>query len=229
MNKKLLFIEDEKDFAAAVGSYLKGKGFDVSLSSSVEDALTKLKKNSYDLVILDLGLPDGDGLKVCQEIRKKRGAPIIILTAHDATQDKVAGLNAGADDYLVKPASLKELVARIDRLLNRDLQNTFRSSVFNFAGIKFDTTNGVLASNRRAVPLTKKERAVLEYLLLRRGQVLSRMDIMDHVWGSEIDILSNTVNMVISSLRGKLKKVSTADFISSIHGLGYKFEVDKNG
>ena len=229
MNKKILFIEDEKDFAAVVGSYLERKGFDISLSSSAGDGLVKLKKDSYDLVILDLGLPDEGGLKVCQEIRKDKGTPILILTASDAIRDKVTGLNAGADDYLLKPASLRELTARIERLLNRNLENTFRSSVFSFGEIKFDTTNGVLASARKALPLTKKERAVLEYLLLHQGEVLSRMNIMDHVWGDEIDLLSNTVSMVISSLRGKLKKISTDNFIRSVHGLGYKFEANQNG
>lgn len=225
MNKKILFIEDEEDFAAAVTSYLKRKGFDITLSPSARRALTKIKKEPYDLVILDLGLPDEDGLKLCEKIRKNQKIPILILTARDAIRDRVTGLNAGADDYLVKPIPLKELTVRIDRLLNRDLKNTFRSSVFGFSGIKFDTVNRVLHSDSKAVPLTKKESAVLEYLLLHQGRVLSRMDIMDHVWGNDIDLLSNTVNMVISSLRKKLEKFSTDRLIYSVHGLGYKLEV----
>lgn len=226
MSKKLLFVEDEEDFAKTVASYLRKEGFVVIHVSSSRSGLRELGKGSYDLVILDLGLPDEDGLKLCEQIREKEAAPILILTARDGIEDKVKGLNVGADDYLIKPVSLKELVARIERLLKRDLKDRFRSSVFQFNGINFDTVIGELALGGKSVQLTKKEKAVLEFLLLKKGQVLTRMEIMDHVWGEDIDVFSNTVNMVISFLRKKLQKLSAEKFIHSVHGLGYKFEVN---
>lgn len=229
MSKKILLIEDEEDFARVVASYLKRKGFVVTQVTSGQGSLGELKKKSYELVILDLGLPDVDGLKLCQKIREEEVAPILILTARDEIEDRVVGLDAGADDYLVKPVSLKELVARINRLLNRNknLKPGFRSSVFQFGEIEFDTVRGILNSNGKSVALTKKEKGVLEYLMLRGGRVLTRMEIMDHVWGEEINPFSNTVNMVISSLRRKLGRLSSNRLIHSVHGLGYKFELQR--
>ncbi len=226
MVKKLLFIEDEEEFAKVVASYLRKKGFSIVHAFSGQQGLRELQKNSYDLVILDLGLPDEDGLKMCEKIREKETTPILILTARDGFEDKVAGLNLGADDYLVKPVSLRELVVRIERVLDRDLKTKFRSSVFQFGGLKFDTVTGKLTLEGKSVMLTRKEKTVLEYLFLKKGQVLTRMEIMDHVWGDDIDLLSNMPNMVISSLRRKLERLSRRNFIQSVHGLGYKFEIE---
>ena len=226
MVKKLLFIEDEEDFAKVIASYLRKKGFAIVHASSGQQGLRELQKNSYDLVILDLVLPDEEGLKICEKIREKETIPVLILTARNWLEDKVAGLNLGADDYLVKPVSLRELIVRIERLLNRDLKTKFRSSVFQFGGLKLDIVTGKLTLKGKSVMLTKKERAVLEYLLLKKGQVLTRMEIMDHVWGDDIDLLSNMPNMVISSLRRKLERLSGRNFIQSVYGLGYKFEIE---
>lgn len=228
MSKKILFIEDEEEFATLVSAYLRKKGYVVTPASTGGKSWQQLQKSSYDLVILDLGLPDEDGLELCEKIREKKAIPILILTARDGVFDKVTGLDVGADDYLVKPVSLKELVVRIDRLMRRDLKGVFRSSIFHFDGIKFNSTSGTLTSKGNWVKLTKKEKAVLEYFLLRKGQVLTRMEIMDHVWGEDIDMFSNSVNMVVSSLRKKLRQLSEVKFINSVHGLGYKFEVQKN-
>ncbi len=222
--KNILFIEDEKEYGEIVSSYLARKNFNIFLTFSGKKALGQLKKNSFDLIILDLGLPDTDGLKLCQEIRKTKNLPILILTAKDEVETKVSGFNLGADDYLVKPTSLKELVLRIKRLLKRNTKAGFRSSIFRFDQIKFDTFSGILTSNSKSIKLTKKEKSVLEYLLLNKGQVLTRMEIMDHVWGSDIDPFSRTLNMVISSLRKKLKKLRPKKFIQSVHGLGYRLE-----
>jgi len=226
MTKKILFIEDEREFAEVVTPYLEKNNFVVTGVSLGQSGLQKLEENSYDLVILDLGLPDMDGLKLCQKIREKKKIPILILTARDKIEDKVIGLNAGADDYLVKPVALRELVIRTKRLMKRDLKGTFRSSMFEFEGISFNTVTGKLTSERKSIQLTKKERLVLEYLLLRKGRVLTRLEIMDHGWGQEIDPFSNTVNMMISSLRKKLRQLTSHQFIHSVHGLGYKLEVN---
>jgi len=227
MSKKLLFIEDHQDFAKPVALYLRQKDFLVTHVGTGKEGWQKLLKNTYDLVILDLGLPGEDGLKLCQKIREKKSIPILILTARDEVSTKVSGFNLGADDYLVKPVSLKELVARINRLVDKDLKDTFRSSVFQFDTLKFDTVSGQLISVKKSIQLTKKEKAILEYFLLKKGRVLTRMELMDHIWGEAIDACSNTVNMAISSLRKKLRQLSKRRFIHSIHGLGYKFEWEK--
>lgn len=217
-------VEDETEFAEIVVSYLNRNGFAVDHADNQKDGLDLYKNKKYEAMVLDLGLPDGDGVEMCKLIRESSGIPIIVLTARDVVEDKVAAFNAGADDYMVKPMSLRELMVRIERLINRNVEDKTRSSVFNFDGVSFDTVNGELVSSRGKVLLTKKEKAVLEYLVLRRGRVLTRMEIMDHVWGEELDPFSNTVNMVVSAVRKKLKKVTGKNFIESVHGLGYKFE-----
>ena len=227
MLNKLLFIEDEEEFAEIVTSYLKGSEFEVKCAFSGKESLEELQNNLYDLIILDLGLPDIDGLKLCAIIRKRWSIPILILSAKDGIQDKVVGFDVGADDYLVKPASLKELVMRINRLLDRNLQDKFRSSVFQFNDFEFNTITGQLKSKGKSVMLTKKEKAILEYLLIKKGQVLTRLEIMDHVWGEGIDLFSNTVNTIVSSLRKKIRQLSKKDFIKSVHGLGYKLELEE--
>lgn len=224
MTRKILFIEDEKEFADAVISYLKKRIFFITHVSSGKEGLEALQKNLFDLIILDLGLPDWDGIKFCKKIREEIKIPVLILSAKDRIEDKVACLNNGADDYLVKPISLRELHVRIERLFSRNSNGLFRSSLFQFGQIKFDTVAGKLLLNGKSVKLTKKEKAVLEFLLLKKNQVVGRMEIMDHVWGNEIDLFSNTVNMVISSLRRKLNQLSGNEFIRSVHGLGYQFK-----
>lgn len=224
MSKKILFIEDDQDFLQLVTSYLGKAGLKVQTFTSGRQALASLRKISYDLVILDLGLPDIDGLLLCQKIREKAGVPILILTAREGVPDRVAGLDAGADDYLVKPISLGELAVRVVRLLERDLSPGPRSAVFSFDSIDFDTVSGELSLGGQTLELTSKERAVLEYLVLNRGRVLTRMEIMDHVWGDELNPFSNNVNMVISSLRAKLRQLTSEEFIFSVQGLGYKFK-----
>lgn len=224
MSKKILFIEDDKDFLQLVSSYLSKAGLKVQTFTSGRQALVSFQKDSFDLVILDLGLPDIGGLSLCRKIRKATGVPILILTAREGVPDRVAGLDAGADDYLVKPISLGELAVRVVRLLERDLSPGPRSAVFSFGGVDFDTVSGELRSGERSLELTPKERAVLEYLALNSGRVLTRMEIMDHVWGDELNPFSNNVNMVISSLRAKLRQLTSEEFIYSVQGLGYKFK-----
>jgi DNA-binding response OmpR family regulator len=222
LKNKILLIEDEKEYAEIVSAYLTQKGFIVTQAATATQALKKISSNLFHLVILDLGLPDADGLSICRLIREKKPLPILILTAKDEMEIKIKGFKLGADDYLVKPASLKELVLRSKRLLKRSLKNSFRSPIFTLDQIKFDTLSGQLEKNNKTVQLTRKERAVLEYLLLNKGQVLTRLEIMDHVWGNQIDSFSKSVNVVVASLRKKVKKLSSKKYILSVHGLGYK-------
>lgn len=229
MTKSILFIEDEKDFSNLVTNYLKKRDLKITQVFSGQSALKALNQKNYHLVILDLGLPDIDGFTLCQKIKKLKNIPILVLTAKDGIQDKVSLLNIGADDYLIKPASLGELTVRIKRLLKRNLNSSFRSSVFKFNGLSFDTITGRINKVKKSVDLTQKERLLFKFLLLRRGHVLTRMEILEGVWGDEANIFSNTVNITISNLRKKLASVSKKKFIHSVHGLGYKFDFKENG
>ncbi len=219
----ILMVEDEPEFGRVVAEFLRKSGYEVVVAESGQQTKRLMKRTKVKIFVVDLGLPDGNGLDLCRFIRNHSKAPIVVLTARDVVEDKVAAFNVGADDYLVKPVSLKELLTRIARLLSRRIEDKNRSAMFSFDGVEFDSVSGVLGSGDRKVRLTKKEKGVLEYLLLKRGRVLTRMEIMDHVWGDELDPFSNTVNMVVSSLRKKLALVSSKALIDSVHGLGYKF------
>ena len=219
----ILMVEDEPEFGRVVAEFLRKSGYEVVVAESGQQTKRLMKRTKVKIFVVDLGLPDGNGLDLCRFIRNHSKAPIVVLTARDVVEDKVAAFNVGADDYLVKPVSLKELLTRIARLLSRRIEDKNRSAMFSFDGVEFDSVSGVLGSGDKRVRLTKKEKGVLEYLLLKRGRVLTRMEIMDHVWGDELDPFSNTVNMVVSSLRKKLALVSSKALIDSVHGLGYKF------
>jgi len=223
VTKKILLIEDETDFANLVSSFLSQKGYLVIPVISAKKALQALSKNTFSSIILDLGLPDRDGLILCKQIRKLYQTPILILTARDDTIDKVKGFRLGADDYMVKPASLKELSLRIKRLGKRKLNPNLRSSVFKFCGLNFDTSTGKISSpQKKTIKLSKKEKELLTFLIIKKNKVLSRLEIMDHVWGDDIDSFSNIVDILVHSIRKKLKKLTKKQIIVSVHGLGYK-------
>src|SRR3989344_1109809 len=219
----ILMVEDEPEFGRVVAEFLRKSGYEVVVAESGQQTKRLMKRTKVKIFVVDLGLPDGNGLDLCRFIRNHSKAPIVVLTARDVVEDKVAAFNVGADDYLVKPVSLKELLTRIARLLSRRIEDKNRSAMFSFDGVEFDSVSGVLGSGDRKVRLTKKEKGGLEDLLLKRGRALTRMEIMDHVWGDELDPFSNTVNMVVSSLRKKRALVSSKALIDSVHGLGYKF------
>lgn len=225
---KVLLVEDEVEFAELVKEFLEKHGFEADHQVFGKKAVAQVSKDNYDLVLLDLGLPDIDGLEVCKQIRKNYTGYLIVLSARDHSQDKVSLLNAGADDYLVKPVSLRELLVRIRRFTNKPYLAQYYSTQFSFDDVIFDTIDCKLMVQDKVVELTTKECTVLQYLILKQNQVLSRMDLMDHVWGDDLDVFSNTVNMVISSLRKKLSLVTSKKYIQSVHGVGYRFLLDKN-
>jgi DNA-binding response OmpR family regulator len=225
----ILFIEDESEYANYVKRFLQTQGLNLDHFMSATQAIDQLKKHPYDGVILDLTLPDLDGLTVCQQIREISSIPILILSARDDIANKIISFDNGADDYLVKPASLKELSTRLKRLLKRPSNPTaFSSSTFNVHGIAFDTKNRKLTYQNKSIILTKKEKSLLEYFFLNSGQVLTRTEIIDHVWGDELDPFSNTVNVTIKQIKQKLATIDLKNMITSVHGLGYKLEFPTN-
>ncbi|MFC1626690.1 response regulator transcription factor [Patescibacteria group bacterium] len=226
-DKSILFIEDNQEYAKIVSDYLERKQFQLTYVDSAKKALNTLKNNGvYNIIVLDLGLPDIDGLVLCKKIRKNCKFPILVLTARDEISDKLTAFNEGADDYLVKPVSLKELVVRINRLTKRNLREVYRTSILSIGDIKFDSIKGIVTSGETLCKLTQKEKSVFEYFLLNEGRVLTRMEIMDHVWGNNIDEFSNIVSVTVSTLRKKIKKLTSKHIIQSVHGLGYKLSSD---
>lgn len=219
---KLLIVEDEKDVASAICRILSRNGYSVDLASNGKQALDMVEVNDYDLMILDLNLPDLDGLEICRCTRTSHsGLLILILTARDKLEDIVKGLDAGADDYLTKPFQLAEIMARIRALLRRDMR--CRNPLLTINGLCLDPAERVVWKVNRRLELTRKEFGILEYLMRHPGEVISQETLLEHVWGSNMDPFSNTVRVHIQSLRRKLEDVGTeAKYIETVVGEGYR-------
>ena len=218
---RLLLVEDDDSLAQVVVRGLREDGYAVDHVGSAIDAEHELTENTYDMAILDLGLPDGDGLSLCRRLREDGGATrVLMLTARDSLSDKVAGLDAGADDYLTKPFDYPELTARIRALLRRPAET--RAPVLVAGDVSLDPASRRVWRGAITVPLTPREFSLLEYLLRHPGEVVSRERLLDHVWDSHYDGLSNVVDVHIANLRRKLEIPDGPDPIETVRGAGYR-------
>ncbi|MGB8658126.1 MAG: response regulator transcription factor [Candidatus Zixiibacteriota bacterium] len=225
MSKKILIIEDDKDIVDLLKLYLTKEGFVHKEASDGFSGLQKAKAESFDLIILDLMLPEMDGLQVCKELRgdpKTASIPIIMLTAKAEETDKIVGLELGADDYVTKPFSPKELVARVKALLRRTERKPELDEVFHYGKLVLDLSKHELTRGSEVVHLTSKEFDLLVCLLRSKGRVLSRNYLMDQIWGYDYYGGMRTVDVHIRRLRGKILELSEA--IETVKNLGYKLK-----
>ncbi len=220
---RLLIVEDEKDVANALSIALSREGYAVDAVETGNKALDLLTANDYDLLLLDLNLPDMDGLDICRLARKNYPVLLIlILTARDKKKDIITGLDSGADDYIIKPFYLQELLARIRALLRRDLHT--REPILRIQEIALDTVEKVVWKSNHRIQLTKKEFGILEYLMRHPNQVISQEELLEHVWGSMTNVFSNTVRVHIQSIREKCEDTSSnPKYIETVIGSGYRF------
>ncbi|HEX2383098.1 MAG TPA: response regulator transcription factor [Acidimicrobiales bacterium] len=221
---RLLVVEDEIDLAEAVARGLRREGYAVDIASDGDEALEKLSYTEYDLVCLDLTLPKVDGREVCRRIREgstaSSGARVLMLTARDAIEDRVAGLDDGADDYLVKPYAFAELTARVRTLLRRESGKS--GAVLEVGDLRLDTARRVAWRGVRELELTAKEFALLRYFMSRPGEVLSTEDLLEHVWDEFTDPFTNTVRVTVGTLRRKLSAGGEPAVIETLIGSGYR-------
>jgi DNA-binding response OmpR family regulator len=225
---RILVVEDEQDLATAIVTSLRSKGYAIDHAADGATALDRVAVNDYDLVCLDLNLPDADGLDICRAVVSDSRYPtpdrhlpkVIMLTARGSVDDRIIGLDNGADDYLVKPFSLDELSARIRALLRRDTTNG--TSVVSGAGIEMDTARHELTYRGEPVPLTVKEFALLRWFLLHPDEVHSAETLLEHVWDEHADPFTNTVRQTISNVRRKLVEAAGDHPIETIPGRGYR-------
>lgn len=221
---RILVVEDDRRLAASLGRGLREAGFAVDSAYGGEQALTLVVGAVYDVVVLDVMLPGVDGVEVCRRLRARRtGVPILMLTARDALDDKIAGFEAGADDYLVKPFAFRELTLRIRALNRRHLPD--RTGVLARGPIELDTGAHRLSVGGAGVELSAREYAVLEYFMLNPGQLLSRGQIMDHVWNYDFEGGPNLIEVYVSRLRRKITDAGAPDPFVTIRGAGYRFEI----
>jgi DNA-binding response OmpR family regulator len=216
---RILLIEDDEVISERIQSGLQKERFIVDVAADGETGLRMAREGSYALVILDLMLPRRDGLSVCETLRARRNTvPILMLTARDAVEDRVRGLESGADDYLPKPFDFNELLARVRALLRRD--RIHKARVIRVADLEIDTSARQVRRAGRAIALTPHEFALLEALVTHEGRTLTRELILERVWGDD-DSYSNTVNFHVASLRKKIDTGYAAKLIHTVHGVGY--------
>lgn len=219
--KHVLVIEDELNLARFIELELKHEGYAVTLSADGEDGLDKALNNDFDCILLDLMLPALNGLEVCRRIRKSKNTPIIMITAKGETYDKVVGLDYGADDYIVKPFEIEELLARIRVMLRRGSASENQSRVLSLHGISIDTSAYRVTIEDMELELTKTEYELLYLLFKNAGIVLRREQILEHVWGYDSEVETNVVDVYIRYLRNKLKPFNKHKIIETVRGVGY--------
>ncbi len=225
---RVLVVEDEQKINRAVCQALREESYAVDAAYDGEDGEQLSEINDYDLIILDIMLPKKDGLRVCADIRRRGDAtPILLLTAKDAPEDRIQGLDSGADDYLVKPFHMGELMARVRALLRRD--STAKSTRLQVDDLVLDTSSHRVTRDDAPIELTSKEYAILEYFMRHPNQVLTRTMISEHVWDDEFDSFSNIIDVYIRRLRRKIDDPSPTKLLHTIRGSGYRFGVLENG
>ena len=219
MNERILIIEDDTAILKVLQRGLAYEGYTVDVATDGRSGLNLAHDNHPDLVIIDWMLPGMDGLEVCRRLRLQGGLPILMLTAKDTIQDRVQGLDAGADDYIVKPFNLDELTARIRALFRRT--QTERNQVYQFADLTMDSDSRQVTRGKRLVPLTAKEYELLELFLRHPRQVLTREVIFDRVWGYDFGGESNVLEVYIRYLRQKLELENEPRLIHTVRSVGY--------
>jgi DNA-binding response OmpR family regulator len=221
----ILVVEDQQRLANLLKRVLSEERHAVDVAYNGTDGYDLAASDTYDLVILDVMLPGMDGIQVCRQMREDGvQTPVLMLTARGAVEDRVTGLNVGADDYLVKPFAMEEFLARVNALLrrrNREIETTTELSVDD---LTLDLVRHEVRRGGKIIDLTAKEFALLEYLIRNAGQALTRTQITDHVWRYDLDALSNVVDTYIHYLRDKIDKGFSHPLIKTVRGVGYKIE-----
>jgi DNA-binding response OmpR family regulator len=221
---KLLIIEDELELSNSIVSYLKSESYSCEVAHTYASALKKIDAFEYDCILLDIGLPDGNGLKILEELKQdNKSEGIIIVSAKNSIDDKIKGLRIGADDYLPKPFHLSELSARVAAIIRRKQFTGNNKLLFN--EISVDTLSKQAEVNGQVVDLTRKEYQLLLYFMVNKGKVISKNAIAQHLWGDGMDTSGNLdfIYTHIKNLRKKLHEAGCADYIRAFYGMGYKF------
>ena len=225
---RLLLVEDEPRVARFIAKGAREQGYAVDIATDGEEALYKASISDYDLFILDVMIPLKTGFAVCKELRKQGiTQPVLMLTARDDVDDRVTGLDCGADDYLIKPFDFKELLARIRALLRRAKE--IRPATLAIADLTLDTASHTVERAGQAITLTAKEYSLLEFFVLRAGTLVGRADIANHVWDENFDPFSNVIDVYVRRLRRKIDEGFSRPLIHTRRGEGYILTVNPQG
>jgi DNA-binding response OmpR family regulator len=223
---RLLIVEDNKELAELLAKGLQNAGYEADVLSTVEEASSVLSTTFYAALILDLGLPDGDGLALLREIRHRNNPiPVLVLTARGGLDDRIHGLRSGADDYLVKPFALEELVARLEAQLRRP--GHLLGSSLRIANLEFDTINRQASIDEKPQLLSARETEVLELLMRSKGRVVSKKQVEDHIFGHSGEVASNAIEVYVHRLRKQLSERGAKVQVHTIRGVGYLIAEEK--
>ncbi|WP_369715844.1 response regulator transcription factor [Leptotrichia alba] len=227
---KVLIADDNKQIVSILPEYCKKNNFIVSTVFNGEDALKEVEENKFDIVLLDVMMPKKDGFDVCREVRKFSNVPIIMITARGEDYEKIMGLEIGADDYIVKPFSPGEIIARINAILRRITpKNDDSEKIFSFDNLEIDLNNFTVKINNEIISLTKKEIEILWTLATNQNKVFTRENLLDLIWGFDYFGESRTVDTHIKRLRAKMDNYEHKKWnIKTIWGVGYKFDILEN-
>lgn len=221
---KILLVEDEPELAHSITSYLKTERYVCEVAPDFKAALEKIEEYDYDCILLDITLPDGNGLKLLQELKDNHKSDgVIIISAKHSLEDRITGLNLGADDYLTKPFHLSELNARLAAVIRRRMLSG--QNLLSFNEIAVDTVSKTVTVSDKPVELTRKEYQLLVYFLANKGKVISKNAIAQHLWGDEMSSSYNFDFLYthIKNLRKKLQEAGSSDYLKAVYGMGYKF------
>jgi len=221
---KLLLIEDEQSLRETIAKYFSGEGNICEVCADQETAIRKIALYNYDCILLDIGLPDGDGFAILKHLRSTgKNECVLIISARNSLDDKIKGLNLGADDYITKPFHLAELKARLMAIFRRKAFEN--NELLSYNGISVDLSGRTVSVNDKAMVLTRKEYDMLIFFIANKGKVISKNAIAEHLWGDEMDMLDSFdfIYTHIKNLRKKLMELSGKDFFATIYGVGYKF------
>lgn len=221
---KLLIIEDEQNLRETIEKYFTEEGSICEVCGDLKTALQKISMYEYDCILLDIGLPDGDGFAVLDYLKLSgKNECVLIISARNSLDDKIKGLNIGADDYITKPFHLSELKARLMAVFRRKAFGS--NSVLNYKEISIDLLGRNVSANNKEIILTKKEYEMLLYFIANKGRVISKNALAEHLWGDEMDMTDSFdfIYTHIKNLRKKLMDITGKDFFYSVYGVGYKF------
>ena len=218
----VLFVEDESKIADFVQAGLKEQGFVVEYCDNGDDAYLRAMENEYDVIVLDIMVPGKDGLSILKHLRRSgRNVPVILVTARNELDDRLEGLNLGADDYIAKPFFVEELVARVHAVIRRSVGD--RQNLLSVGALKLDRITREVTCNQQVFELTTREFNLLEYLMRAPGRVFTRTQILEHVWGYDFNPNTNVVDVCIQRIRKKIDPLNEPSWVESVRGVGYRF------
>ncbi|GAA0070408.1 response regulator transcription factor [Clostridium sardiniense] len=217
----ITIVEDSEIIREELTKLLSKYGYNIKAPTDFENIIEEIVKSKPDLIMLDINLPYFDGYHICREIRKKSSVPIIIVTSRDSDMDELMSMNIGADDFVIKPYNTQILLARIEALLRRTYGNKESTSKLTYKNFELDLSKGVVICDGKSLEITKNEMRILSYLIERKGEIVSREDLMEYLWNSDYYVDDNTLSVNVTRIRKKLQELGIENAIETRRGLGY--------